>query len=109
MSDVASNRPDALEQCKSAHRALAVLRMLGREPSYASNEEIIDFYFAQLGLTCPRARVRDCLEMLERSGLIEISKVETLMVVRLTAKGEEAGSGLVEVDGVLKPGIDCSY
>ena len=47
--------------------------------------------------------------MLERGGLIEMSKVVTLVVVRLTAKGEEVGNGLVLAEGVLKPGVDCLY
>lgn len=47
--------------------------------------------------------------MLERNGLIEISKIETLMVVRLLVKGEEAARGLIYVCGVLKPRIDCPY
>ena len=47
--------------------------------------------------------------MLERGGLIEMSKVVTLVVVRLTAKGEEVGNGLVLAEGVLKPGVDCPY
>lgn len=109
MPDIPSNLPVCLEQQKSEHRALAVLRMLGREASYMSNEEILDFYFAQIELTCPRAQLRDCLEMLERNGLIEISKIETLMVVRLLVKGEEAARGLIYVCGVLKPRIDCPY
>ena len=47
--------------------------------------------------------------MLERGGLIEMSKIETLVVARLTAKGEEVGNGLVLAEGVLKPGVDCPY
>ena len=41
MSDVLSDQPDTLEHYKSEHRALAAFRMLGREPSYMSNEEIV--------------------------------------------------------------------
>jgi len=47
--------------------------------------------------------------MLERNGLIEISKIEKLVVVRLLATGEEAARGLIEVCGVLRPRIDCPY
>jgi hypothetical protein len=47
--------------------------------------------------------------MLERPGLIEVSTVEMLSVIRLTAKGDEVGKGLVVVEGVLRPGVDCPY
>ena len=109
MSVPEANCPSPLEQQKSEHRALAVLRMLGRGPSYASNEEIVGCYFTRLGLACPRAQVRECLAMLERPGLIEVSTVEMLSVIRLTAKGDEVGKGLVVVEGVLRPGVDCPY
>lgn len=109
MSDPQTNRPDSLEQHKSEHRALAVLRMLGREPSYASNEEIVGCYFANLGLAGPRVQVRDCLAALERAGLIEASMVEKLTVIRLTVKGDEVGKGLIVVEGVLRPSVDCPY
>jgi hypothetical protein len=109
MSDSQTNCSDPLEQHKSEHRALAVLRMLGREPSYMSNEEIVGYHFAQLGLACSRAQVRECLAMLERTGLIEASMVEKLTVIRLTGKGEEAGKGPVTVEGVLRPSVDCPY
>ena len=109
MSDVLSDQPDTLEHYKSEHRALAAFRMLGREPSYMRNEDIVGCHFMRLGLACSRAQIRDCLGMLERGGLIEMSKVVTLVVVRLTAKGEEVGNGLVLAEGVLKPGVDCPY
>jgi DNA-binding PadR family transcriptional regulator len=109
MSDPQTNRPDTLEHHKLEHRALAVLRMLGRESSYMSNEEIVGCHFAQLGLVCSRAQVRECLAMLERTGLIEVSMVEKLTVIRLTEKGEEVSKGLVVVEGVLRPSVNCPY
>ena len=47
--------------------------------------------------------------MLERANLIEVSTVETPTVIRLTAKGDEVGKGLIVVEGVLRPGVDCPY
>lgn len=109
MSNSQSNQPDPLERHKSEHRALAVLRMLERQPSYASNGEIVCSYFDLVGLGCTCSQAHECLDMLERSGLIEMSKVDRLTVIRLTAKGEEAGKGLLVVEGVLRPGVDCRY
>ena len=109
MTDSAANRPDPLAELKSKHRALALLRMLQREPSYMSNEEIISSYFELVGLACSREQMAACLAALERAGLIEASTVEKLTVIRLTAKGEEVAKGLVVVEGVLRPGVDGPY
>jgi hypothetical protein len=41
--------------------------------------------------------------------LVKLSKVENLIVVTLLEKGEEASRGLLEIEGVLRPGPECSY
>lgn len=109
MTDSAANCPDPLAKLKSEHRALAVLRMLQREPSYMSNEEIVSSYFELVGLACSREQTTECLAVLERVGLIEASTVEKLTVIRLTAKGDEVAKGFVVVEGVLRPGVDRPY
>jgi DNA-binding PadR family transcriptional regulator len=109
MYDAQSNCSDPLEQHKSEHCALAVLQMLAREPSYANNEEIVSRHFDRLGLTCSHAQIRECLRMLEQAGLIDISMVEKLTVIRLTEKGDEVGKGLIVVEGVLRPSVECPY
>lgn len=109
MTDSAANRPDPLAELKSEHRALALVRMLQREPSYMSNEEIVSSYFELVGLACSHEQTTACLAVLERGGLIEASTVEKLTVIRLTAKGVEVAKGLVVVEGVLRPGVDGPY
>lgn len=109
MTDSATNRPDPLAELKSEHRALAVLRMLQREPSYMSNGEVVSSYFELVGLACSREQTMACLAVLEQAGLIEASTVEKLTVIRLTAKGDEVAKGLVVVEGVLRPGVDGPY
>lgn len=109
MTDSTANGPDPFAELKSEHRALAVLRMLQREPSYMSNEEIVRSYFELVGLACSRDQTTACLAVLQRAGLIEVSTVERLTVIQLTAKGEEVAKGLVVVEGVLRPGVDCPY
>ena len=105
MSDVLSDQPDTLEHYKSEHRSP---HAWSRAVLYEQRGDR-GCHFIRLGLACSRAQIRDCLGMLERGGLIEMSKVVTLVVVRLTAKGEEVGNGLVLAEGVLKPGVDCLY
>jgi hypothetical protein len=109
MDDFGSNEIDTLEQHKSEHRALALLRFLDRQPGNASNECIIGLLFERIGLVCSRQQVRDDLERVERLGLIRISKTEDLVVVSLLAKGEEVAKGRITAEGVLRPGVECPY
>lgn len=109
MGDYGSNEIDPIEQHKSEHRALALLRFLNREPGNVSNECVINILFEKIGLVCSRQQVRDGLERLEKLGLIRTSKTEDLVVVSLLAKGEEVAIGRVTAEGVLRPGVDCPY
>ena len=109
MGDYGSNEINALEQQKSEHRALALLRFLNREPGNISNECVINLLFEKIGLVCSRQQVLDDLERLEKLGLIRVSKTEGLVVVSLLAKGEEVAIGRVTVEGVLRPGVNCPY
>ena len=103
------NEVDTMEQHKSDHRALALLRLLDRQPGNVSNECIITLLFEKIGLTCSRQEVQDCLERIEKLGLIRTLKVDDLVVVNLLAKGEEVAKGRVMIEGVLRPGVDCPY
>jgi hypothetical protein len=109
MSDPQANRPDTLEHHTLEHRALAVLRMLGRESSYMSNEEIVGLPLCPVGARLFARTSPGVLAMLERTGLIDVSIVEKFTVIRLTEKGEEVSKGLVVVEGVLRPGVGCPY
>ena len=98
-----------MARVKACHRALALLRFLNREPRTMSNERIVSGRFEQIGLACCREEVRACLERAEKQTLVELSKIDDLVVVTLLAKGEEASKGLMEIEGVLKPGPECPY
>lgn len=98
-----------MEQRKSEHRALALLRFLDRQPGNVSNELIVTDLFEKIGLACPQQQVRDALEQIEKLGLIQTSRVGDLIVMILLAKGEEVANGLVIVDGILRPGVQCPY
>lgn len=103
------NEIDTMEQHKTEHRALALLRFLDRQVGNVSNDCIINLLFEKIGLVCSRQDVRDVLERTEKLGLIRTSKVDDLVVVNLLAKGEEVAKGRTLTDGVLRPGVDCPY
>ena len=104
-----TNEVSYLEQQKSDHRALALLRFLDREPGYTSNEHIISCLFDKIGLMCSRQQIRDLIERIEKIGLIRTSRTGDLVVVSLVASGDEVAKGVTTVEGVLRPGVDCPY
>jgi len=53
-----TNEIEPLEQRKSEHRALALLRFLDREPGNVSNESIITHLFDEIGLYVPDESAR---------------------------------------------------
>ena len=111
-STMTNNRPngvETLERRKSEHRALALLRFLHRETANTSNECIIGDLFEMIGLSCSRQEVRDGLERLERLELVQISKRDHLLVVRLLARGDEVATGRVTAEGIPRPWVDCPY
>ena len=100
--------PD-IERIKQQHRALAVLRFLEREPGSRSNDQVITARLDSIGLVGSRAQLTGCLDRLEASGLTVQHTVESLIVVELTAKGEEVAQGRCEFEGVLRPSVNCPY
>lgn len=107
--DRRSNELPYIERIKQQHRALAILRLLGRQPGSMSNICIISAYLDRIGLVSTREGLLDCLDQLEANGLIIRRAVEKLIVVELTTKGEEVAQGRCEVEGVLRPPIECPY
>lgn len=104
-----SNEIPDIERTKQQHRALAILRFLTREQGSISNELIISARLDAIGLVSTREQLTDCLNQLEANGLTAQSAVEKLVVVTLTIKGEEVAQGRSEIEGVIKPSIDCPY
>ena len=104
-----SNEISDIERTKQHHRALVILRFLAREPSVTSNDRIVSAYLDSIGLVGSREDLIGSLDQLETNGLVVQRTMEGLVVVELTAKGEEVSQGRCEVEGVLKPSVDCPY
>lgn len=109
MNDAVRNRPDELSRLRSEHRALAILRLLDRQPGYRSNELLIADWLAMIGLAGTRAEARDLLETLERKRLVKLETTERMIVAELTEQGLDAAKGVTIVEGVLRPGPECPY
>lgn len=104
-----SNEPSPLDRILVEERRLAILRWLWKMPGHTANEHIAGIYLRHVGLVSAQEAVRDCLNHLERSGTLKIVWREALMVIELTQRGAEAAEGLVDVDGIPRPGVDCPY
>jgi len=104
-----SKEHDSLETVKNEHRALALLKLLQREPGYRLNDQIILGWFQRLALASIVADIRQCTEMLEAKGLIKIDLVDSLQVFELTNDGEDVALGRSVVEGVLRPRPESPY
>jgi DNA-binding IclR family transcriptional regulator len=94
---------------KGEHRALAILRLLDREPSYRSNERIIGAWLEHLALGGPADEIRRQLEMLAQIGTVRLDNAEGLLVATLTELGSDAANGRQIIEGVLRPSPDERY
>jgi hypothetical protein len=97
------------EEIVREQRALAILRLLQRQPGYTSNERVLGVYLDSLGLMTSRANLRQTMEALETSGFLRIEKVDALMVLSLTDSGDDVATGREIVDGIARPEPDCPY
>jgi DNA-binding HxlR family transcriptional regulator len=103
------NAPNQLESLSSEHRALALLRLLFRVPTYRSNELFLSDWLSAIGLACSSSQLKRQLCELEESGLLETTDVEGNLIVKLSDKGADVAEGKQVVLGVLRPTPDCPY
>lgn len=103
------NAQNQLETLSSEHRALAVLRLLFRAPTYKSNELLLSDWLGAIGLTCSSSQLKRQLRELEDAGLLETSEVEGNLVVQMSNEGAEVAEGKRIVEGVLRPTPECPY
>lgn len=93
----------------TGQRRLAILRWLSASPGYAANDQVFTLMLRNVALYSGRDSLRDDLEHLERAGGVVLTRHDTLIVVKLTNRGSEAAEGLVEMEGVPRPGVECPY
>ena len=103
------NAPDEFQHFKSEHRSLAVLRVLHREPSHKSNDQIILDWLRKLALVSTREELKATIEKLAVLSLINTETIDDITVFELTEKGEDVALGRSIIEGVLRPSPDCPY
>ena len=93
----------------TGQRRLAVLRWLLATPGYCLNDQLLAAMLRKAALFHGGESLRDDLEHLERAGAVRLRRIDSLIVAELTRRGGEAAEGLVELDGVPRPGVECPY
>jgi Fe2+ or Zn2+ uptake regulation protein len=81
---------------------LAVLQALEEDPDYSHNEQVIQRVLGALGHGVSADRMRTELRWLEEQGLVHLEDAASLLVVRLSRRGEDVALGRARVDGVAR-------
>lgn len=103
------NAPEAFQQLKSEHQALAMLRVLQREPSYKLNDQILLGWLRKLALVLTRDEFDASIDQLMRLALIKTDMIDGITVIELTEKGCDVALGRAISEGVLRPSPECPY
>ncbi|ENY6783327.1 ArsR family transcriptional regulator [Providencia rettgeri] len=83
---------------------LVTLRLLSEMPAYTSNSSILHGALARFGHHPSRDLVKTELRWLEEQGLVTLEDIGPVLVVKLTARGEDVAMGRATVPGVKRPG-----
>ena len=98
-----------IEEVKTRHRRLAILRALAGVTSGSANLFVFRNWLPELGLAVATDELRADIRMLASAGLVVLKDEHDAWPFTLTQRGEEVAQGLIAVDGVEKPTPDCPY
>ena len=103
------NQSLTIEEVKTRHRRLAILRALAETASGSANLFVLRNWLPELGLAVATDELRADIRMLASAGLVVFKDDHDAWPFTLTQRGEEVAQGLITVDGVEKPTPDCPY
>ncbi len=104
----ASNR-SLLDEIRSQHRLLAILRALSRAPAYQLNAEVLGAWLEKLALSAAGAVYDADLRRLQELGFCSLEQEGNLICATLTQKGADVAKGLVHAAEIARPGPECPY
>ena len=91
------------DHCKEEIR-LVLLRSLNEFPSYRGNTSTLHRRLESLALSVSRDQVKTELYWLAEQGLIKIEEdLDSIMMVKLTTRGQDVAEGRIRTHGVLRP------
>lgn len=91
-----------LQELMTEHQRLAILRLLAEDSGYGLNESILNDGVNALGLNISRDGLRTQLAWLNEQGLIQLDKVGSLQVAKLTERGLDAANGRARIPGIKR-------
>lgn len=104
------NRPAEEGAIRDRHRALLILRLIQRDGAGRMNDELLRSLLRLYAFIEEREALREALDRLEPSGLVErVESAPSVVVVQLTERGERVALGEAEAEGVQRAWPDCPY
>lgn len=79
-----------------------ILDALAQDPDYAHNEDILAAALEYLGHSVSADKLRTELAWLAEQGLVELQEHGTVIIARLTRRGEDVALGRTVVPGVRR-------
>ena len=92
-------------QCRATaeRRRRMIVDLLDMDAPHAINTDILRAVLKEMGERASCEETEGCAEWLAGAGLVEFTRKDPIMVVRITGRGRELAAGRIEVDGVAPP------
>ena len=82
---------------------LVALRVLSETPGFRANSSVLFNLLDQFGHAVTRDQVKTELRWLSEQGLVELDEAGSVLVAKLTERGQDVAEGRAVVDGVARP------
>jgi hypothetical protein len=82
---------------------LAILQLLEEDPDYSYNDRILRSLLGRLGHSLSGDRVSTELHWLAEQGCVTVEPAGSLLIARLTSRGEDVALGHTVVPGIARP------
>lgn len=89
-------------------RRRMIVDVLAADAPHALNTDILRAVLKGLGERAGREETEGHAEWLAGAGLVEFTRKDPIMVVRITDRGRELAAGHIEIEGVAPPSAEGS-
>ena len=82
---------------------LVALRVLSETPGFRANSSELSNLLDRFGHAVTRDQMKTELRWLSEQGLVELDEAGSVLVAKLTERGQDVAEGRAVVDGVARP------
>ena len=82
---------------------LVALRVLSETPGFRANSSVLSNLLDRFGHAVTRDQMKTELRWLSEQGLVELDEAGSVLVAKLTERGQDVAEGRAVVDGVARP------